>query len=355
MRALLTQEMLMKKVFVSLDECIPGMRIAETVFNEYGAVIVAEDAVLDRHIIRQIENLGVIKIKVYDNMNDMIIVSGTELFRAQYNENLSIVKDILHDISNGKDIDIKKVNEVSDSIITRINENRDIVSCINQMRSVDEYTYTHSVNVSLLCMLIGKWMKFDYFKVKKLVHAGFLHDIGKGKIPPEILNKPEKLTRDEFEEIKKHPVYGFKLAEAIPNLDDAILKGILMHHEREDGSGYPFGVKGPQIHEFAKIVAVADIYDAMTSNRAYRGKESPFEVFELMENDSFGILDPKVTSTFLSNIATYYIGDFVKLNTGDIGEIIYINPSHISQPIVKADDVFIDLTHETNIKILELI
>lgn len=345
----------MKKVFVSLAECMPGMQIAETIFNEYGAAIVAEDTVLDKHIIKKIENLGVIKIKVYDNMNDMIVVSGTELFRAQYNENLSSVKDILHDISNGKEIDTKKVNEVSDSIIARINENRDIVSCINQMRSVDEYTYTHSINVSLLCMLIGKWMKLDYTKVKNLVHTGILHDIGKGKISPEILNKPQKLTSDEFEEMKKHTVYGFKLAEAIPGLDDGILKGILMHHEREDGSGYPFGVKGSQIHDFAKIVAVADIYDAMTSNRAYRGKESPFEVFELMENDSFGVLDPKVTSTFLSNIASYYIGDFVKLNTGDIGEIIYINPNHVSQPIVKADDVFIDLAHEPGIKILELI
>lgn len=345
----------MKKVFVSLDECIPGMQTAETIFNEYGAVIVAENTVLDRHIISKIENLGVIKIKVYDNMDNMIVVSGTELFRAQYNENVSSIKDMLHDISNGKDIDINKVNEVSDSIISRINENRDIIGCINQMRSADEYTYTHSVNVSLLCMLIGKWMRLDYSKVRKLVHAGFLHDIGKARVPSELLSKPGALTKDEFEEIKKHTIYGFKLAEAIPDMDDAILKGILMHHEREDGSGYPFGIKGPQIHEFGKIVAVADIYDAMTSNRAYRGKESPFEVFELMENDSFGILDPKVTSTFLNNIASYYIGDFVKLSTGDIGEIVYINPSHVSQPIVKADEIFIDLSHETGIKILELI
>lgn len=345
----------MKKVFVSLDECIPGMQTAETIFNEYGAVIVAENTVLDRHIISKIENLGVIKIKVYDNMDNMIVVSGTELFRAQYNENVSSIKDMLHDISNGKDIDINKVNEVSDSIISRINENRDIISCINQMRSADEYTYTHSVNVSLLCMLIGKWMRLDYSKVRKLVHAGFLHDIGKARVPPELLSKPGALTKDEFEEIKKHTIYGFKLAEAIPDMDDAILKGILMHHEREDGSGYPFGIKGPQIHEFGKIVAVADIYDAMTSNRAYRGKESPFEVFELMENDSFGILDPKVTGTFLNNIASYYIGDFVKLSTGDIGEIVYINPTHVSQPIVKADEIFIDLSHETGIKILELI
>lgn len=345
----------MKKVFVSVDECMPGMQIAETLLNEYGAVIVAEDAILDRHSIKKIENMGVVKIKVYDKTSDMITASGSEMFRAQYNENVAQVKDILHDISTGREIDPEKVNKVSDSIIARINENRDIVSSINQLRSVDEYTYTHCVNVSLLCMLIGKWLRFDFYKVKNLVHAGFLHDIGKGKIAPELLNKPGALTKDEFEEIKKHPVYGFKLAEAMYGLDDSILKGILMHHEREDGSGYPFGVKGPQIHEFAKIIAVADIYDAMTSNRAYREKESPFEVFELMEKDSFGVLDPKITSVFLSNIAAYYIGDFVKLNTGDIGEIIYINPSHISQPIVKADDVFIDMTQETGIKILELI
>lgn len=345
----------MKKVFVSMDECTPGMQIAETVLNEYGAVIVAENMVLDRYMIDKIKAMGVVKIKVYDNANDVIVASGTELFRAQYNENVSLVKDILHDISSGKEIDPVKVDNISDSIIARINENRDIVRSINQLRSIDDYTYTHSVNVSLLCMMIGKWLRFDFYKVKNLVYAGFLHDIGKGKISSELLNKPGALTKDEFEEIKKHPVYGFKLAETIGGLDDAILKGILMHHEREDGSGYPFGVKSPQIPEFAKIIAVADIYDAMTSNRVYKEKESPFEVFELMERDSFGILDPKITRVFLSNIAAYYIGDFVKLNTGDIGEIIYINPSHISQPIVKADDVFIDLTHESGIKILELI
>ena len=345
----------MKKVFVSVEECIPGMQIAETVFNDYGAVIVAENTILDEHMLSRINKLGIIKIKIYDQINEMIIVSGTELFRAQYNESVNSVKDILHDISSGKNIDIKKVNDVSDSIISRINENRDIVSSINQMRSADDYTYTHSVNVSLLCMLIGKWFKFDYEKVKSLVYAGFLHDIGKGRISSEILNKPGPLTKDEFEEMKKHSQYGYKIAENIPNLDEGILKGILMHHERDDGSGYPYGLKGDQIHEFAKIIAVADIYDAMTSNRSYRGKESPFEVFELMEKDTFGILDHKVTNIFLKNIASYYIGDIVKLSTGDFGEIVYINPSHISQPIVKVDNIYIDLAFERHIKILEII
>lgn len=128
-----------------------------------------------------------------------------------------------------------------------------------------------------------------------------------------------------------------------------------MHHEREDGTGYPMGVKGPQIHDFAKIIAVADIYDAMTSVRIYRGRETPFDVFGLMENGVFGVLNPIIINVFLSNIASYYIGDLVLLTTGDIGEIIYINPRHISQPVVRVGGSYIDLTVERKIKIRELI
>jgi HD-GYP domain-containing protein (c-di-GMP phosphodiesterase class II) len=345
----------MKKVFISVNDCRSGMQIAESIFNEYGAIIITENTTLDSFIIDRIKTLGLAKIKVYDNNEDMIVVSGSELFRAQYNENLIVIKSILRDISTGKEISPEKVNQATDSIIARINENRDIVSCINQMREVDEYTYTHCVNVSLLSMLIGKWLKYDYYRIKSLVSAGLLHDIGKGKISPDILNKPGPLSKDEFDEIKKHTVYGYKLAESLPGLNDDTLKGILMHHEREDGSGYPFGLKGDKIHDFAKIIAVADIYDAMTSNRAYGNMECPFEVLERIERNSFGILDHRVVSVFLQNIASYYMGDFVKLSTGDIGEIVFINPFNVSKPIIKVDDVYLDLSHEKEIKVLELI
>lgn len=345
----------MKKVFVSVNECTPGMQIAEDIFNEYGAVIVAENAVLDDFIISKVKSLGLVKIKIYDFNDDMILVSGTELFKAQYNENMSTVKSILHNISTGKEIDSQSVNQATDSILTRINENRDIVNCINEMRMTDEYLYTHSINVSLLSMLIGKWLKYDYYRIKSLVSAGLLHDIGKGKISSAILNKPGALSKDEFEEIKKHSVYGFKIAETMPGISEEVLKGILMHHEREDGSGYPFGLKSDQIHDFAKILAVADIYDAMTSNRTYRDKVCPFDVIEHMERDSFETLDHRVVNVFLKNIASYYMGDFVKLSTGEIGEIVYINPYNVSKPIIKADEEYIDLASERQIKIIELI
>ena len=345
----------MKKVFVSVGNCQPGMQIAENIFNEYGAIIIAENTILDDFIIERIKGLGLVKIKIFDHNDDMILVSGTELFRAQYNENLNNVKSILHDISTGKDIDAARVNQATDSILNRINENRDIVNCINEMRETDEYLYTHSINVSFLAMLIGKWLKYDYYSIKSLVSAGFLHDIGKGRIDAKILSKPGALTKEEFEEMKKHPVYGFKLAEEMNGLNDDILKGILLHHERDDGSGYPFGMKGDQIHHFAKIIAVADTYDAMTSNRAYRHMECPFDVLEQLEKGCFGKLDHRVVNTFIKNIASYYMGDFVRLSTGEIGEIVYINPYNVSKPIVKTDDIYIDLANEKQVKILELI
>jgi len=345
----------MKKVFVSIYDCKPGVQIAEDIYNANGVLIAAKNMILDESTIRRIENLGIIRINVYENNDDMIVASGTELFRAQYEENVETFKSIFHDISTGRDIGPDRVNRATDSIIFRINENRDIVNCVNDMHDSEEYLYTHSVNVALLSMLIGKWLKYDYKRIKSLVTAAFLHDIGKVKIAPEILNKPGRLTEDEYAEVKKHSTFGYKIVDQMPDMNDDILKGILMHHEREDGSGYPNGLKGQQIHPFAKIIAVADIYDAMTSNKAYRNMICPFDVIETIEKDYFGVLDHRVVSVFLHNIASYYIGYFVKLTNGDIGEIIYINQNNVSKPIIKANNQFIDLTVKKDIKIVELI
>ena len=345
----------MKKIFIGVTECKPGMKMAETIFNEYGAVIVGEGTILDLHIINTIIKLGIIKTKVYSSNDNISEVKSTEIFKAQYNENVDTIKQVIHNISRGGSIDINKVNHISHTIYARINENRDIVNSIHQIKNVDEYTYTHCINVSMLCMLIGKWLKFDKKKLELLIQAGLLHDIGKGRINPEILNKPGALSPDEYEEIKNHALYGYMITDNISEINEDVRKGILMHHEREDGTGYPNGVKGSYIHEFAKIIAVADIYDAMTSNRIYEQKKSPFEVFSLLENNSFGILDTRVVKVFLSNMAVYYIGDFVRLSTGDMGEIIYINPMRIAQPIIRVENSYVDLAIETNVKIAELV
>jgi len=349
------QGSVMDKISINIRQCKPGMQIAETVFSDYGTVIVAENTILDAHIIEKLDKLNISEIKIFNQANNIIEYNSTENFETQYKENVKQLKEVMHDISTGKSINVEKLNDVSHSLFLRINENRDIVGCINQMRKVDEYTYTHSINVSLLCMLIGKWMRYDLKTVKLLVQTGLLHDIGKTKISSDILNKPDTLTEDEMEEIIKHPIYGYKMVEGIPEINKNVKKGILMHHERDDGSGYPMKLKSDQIHNFAKIVAVADIYDAMTSNRVYKQKESPFTVLEYFENESYGILDTRIVNVFINNIAAYYLGDYVKLNTGDTGQIVYVNPRHVSRPIVKVGEKYVDLYTEKDLSIIELI
>ena len=345
----------MRKMFVSAYECKPGMRIAEDIYNEYGAIIIAENMILDDYIIMRIQEMGFTRVKIYETSEEMVPVGKTELFKAQYNENVDNFKGILHDISEGKDIDSKRVNEATNSIILRINENRDIVNAVNEMRNSDEYLYSHSINVSLLSMLIGKWLKLDYKSIKSLVTSAYLHDIGMDKVPAEIVNKPTSLTAEEYDEVKMHCQYGFKTAETMQDMNDDILKGILMHHEREDGSGYPFGLNSKQIHDNAKIIAVADIYDAMTSKRVYRRRICHFDVIECIQRDYFRKLDQHIAGIFLNNIASYYIGEFVKLNTGAIGEIVHINQNNISKPIIRSNDVYIDLSKERSISIVELV
>jgi len=343
----------MNKIIVYTHELVPGMRIAETILNEYGAIVVSEGTVLDENIIRKLNNIGVYRLQIFDEK--VVEVETKDVFKKKYNEDVNKVKELIWSISNGMDFNNAKVNEVVDSVLNRSEERRDIIGCLNQIRSADEYTYSHSVNVSLLAMLIGKWMKLDDERVRLLVQAGLLHDIGKTKVPFEILNKPGKLTDEEFEEVKKHTVHGYRILEKVPHVHREILAVVLMHHEKEDGSGYPTGLTGEKLNLLTKIITVADIFDAKTSNRVYKGKETPFDVFKFMEEESIGKLSPVVVNVLFNNIASYYIGDKVKLNNGDIGEIVYINPRSVSKPIVKVDNKYIDLLVEKDAKIKEII
>jgi len=344
----------LKKLFIDPQELQSGMKIGETILNDYGAIIISEGTILDDHLVNKLMKLELYRVKIIVDDN-VTVVEKPEIFVQKYNENVREYKEIMGDIANGGGLDTVKVNGLVNSVLKRVEEKRDIVSCLNQIKTADEYTYTHSVNVSLISMLIGKWMKFDAEKIRLLVQGGLLHDIGKTKVPQEILNKPGKLTTEEFNEMKKHTVYGYRILEKVPSISKDVMAVVLMHHEKEDGSGYPTGMKSDKINIFAKIVAVADIYDAMTSNRVYRDKESPFEVFQLLEEDSIGTLNPVVVSAFLSNIAAYYIGDKVRLTNGEIGEIIHINPRCVSRPILKVGDEYIDMLVTKNIKIKEII
>ena len=345
----------MIKKEVSPYDLVPNMKIAETILNDYGSVVIMENTVLDEYIIKKLQNQNLSKIKVFEEKTNKSIIKTKEFFQQNYNEGIYEVKEIISELIIDKDVKTEKVKKVVDSVINMADEKMDLIRSMNQIRSSDEYLYTHSMNVAMLSMLIGKWLKYEDKKLQALVQAALLHDIGKIKVPLEILNKPGKLTDAEYEEMKKHSEYGYRMLEEKGNISMDICLAVLMHHEREDGSGYPIGAKSNRIHDFAKIIAVADISDAMTSERVYKERESPFEVFELMEEKTIGQLSVEVVLTFLNNIASYYIGDLVMLDNGEVGEIVHINPRQVSKPIIKVKEKYLDLTVEKNIKIKHLI
>lgn len=204
-------------------------------------------------------------------------------------------------------------------------------------------------------MLLGKWLGLKSSQIDDLIKAAILHDIGKVKIPEKILNKKGKLSDEEFEIMKKHPVHSYEIALDSQKLSFDILKAILLHHEKENGSGYPLMVRGDKIPLYAKIIGICDVYDALTSERVYKGRMSPFDAFKIIELDGYELFDVKVMLTFLQNISNYYIGTDVVLNNGDIGQVVYINPRNISYPIVKIGSEYIDLLSTKELKIVSLL
>ena len=335
------------------SDCKPGMVLASDIINDYGAVILYQNSILDEYSISKLMKLGLNFVKIYKDYE--FKEKKHAVIEAQYNNNLEEFKEIIWDISCGKTLEMERVSEVSRSISSNFDSIHDLVSCLSKVRSISEYTYAHSLNVSLLCSLLGSWLNLGHKHIEQLSYCGILHDIGKSKIPPEILNKPDTLTEEEFDKIKQHPLIGYKMLEDNKEISKDVALGVLMHHEREDGSGYPFGFKSERIYYYAKIVAVVDTFDAMTSNRIYKKRQTPFDVLEMYESEYLTKCDAGIMLTFLKHISSYYIGVKVRLTDGSIGEIVYINTNRISRPLIKSKDTIIDLSMVPELKIVEML
>lgn len=344
----------MQKKVIPLSETMPGMLVAEPIRNlDTGLIYVGENQELTADTIRKLENNGIDEIKIYVNTWDDVWKISKDT-KEHYLKCTETAKRLLNQIAYENIIDLVAFKEVKENINKYFNDNYKMIGCINLFKMADSYTYTHSINVALLSTLIGKWMKFGNQAQDHLMLAGLLHDIGKMRIDKNILNKPDKLTDEEFEEIKKHPVYAYELLQDNLEVPLDVKVGILMHHERMDGSGYPYGVYNENINDIAKVIAIADAYDAMISERPYQKKRSPFEVMKLLQEGVFGKLDGKILLTFLSNIASYYIGTYVALNTGEIAEVVAINPSCVYRPIVRVQNRYIDTNSDYSVHIVDL-
>jgi len=346
----------------------PGMTIYEDVYSSAGAIILVKDTILEQWQIEKLHmnNVGKVRIKLTENdglyakkeedeIRSIYDSDRIRSFKEKYAAKVDEVTYIIKEIGKGAAVDVHSASQISRHIIKEFSVISDVINYIHLVRPLDDYTYSHSLNVSLMSIIIAKWLNLNEAEIDEIATAGLLHDIGKTKISEDLLSKPGKLTNAEFEEVKKHTILGYMMLD---NVKDATLKikySVLMHHEKIDGSGYPVGAVDEEIPLFPKIVAVADIYDAMTSNRSYRNRMCPFEVIKNFEMQTFGKLDTKVLTVFLKNIANSYMSDFVELNSGEICEIVFINPNRIWQPIVRLGTDLIDLSHDNNKRFIKAI
>ena len=276
-------------------------------------------------------------------------------FKSDFEESfLSFQRSINEIIRGDREIDTHALIAPVYELIHQCYGPSNVFDMLHALREYDDATYAHSLNVALISHTLGEWMHLPEDDLQMLTEAGLLHDIGKIMLPQEIIKKRGELTFDEYEQVKQHPALGHRVLER-KNVDRHIKNAVLQHHEPLDGSGYPSGLKMNEIDPFAKVVAIADVYDAMTSERLYRGALCPFDAIENFEQEGLQKYDTRAIMTFMSNVTGTYLQNRVRLSDGTQGEIVFINPARYSRPTVRVGRRFIDLTERTDLRIAALI
>lgn len=277
-------------------------------------------------------------------------------FRSEFTENVGVLKASLNQIVE-KNTPIKVDDLIGDTmkIIASQSNTFSVFDMLHNMRDFDDLTYTHSMNVAMICNVFAQWLGMSPDEVKLATACGTLHDIGKLRIDDEIIKKPGKLTDDEFKTIQSHPVFGYRILQN-QKISEHIKLSALEHHEKCDGSGYPMHLPGDKIDKYAKLVAIADVYDAMTSNRVYRKGMCPFKVIEIFEQEGLQKYDVVFIMTFLESVVNTYIDNRVALSDGRIGTVKWINKQRLSKPMVQLENGdFLELAKNPNLSITQIL
>ena len=349
-------------------ELTVGMITAKPVVTKSGQVIVDSSVYLTKQHIDRIRNYRIESISV---MEKSIPVRKSETI--SYDENtLNTVEHKHFEKAFYKNIEFFRlhINDVllrggfkekpellkqTVELFKKYDEIIPLSELLHSLRRVDNATYTHSLNVALLCRLMGTWLNFSKEDIDILTLSGLLHDIGKSKIPKEIILKPGKLTDEEYAVMKQHSLRGYEILKNLP-LDSRIKRAALMHHERGDGTGYPLGLVREDIDSFSLIVSIADVYDAMSTRRCYREAICPFEVIETFEKEGFDKYNSHYATVFLNHIVDTYMNYNVILNNGKSGQIILKNKNNLARPtIYLPSKEFLDLSKHPELSINKII
>ncbi len=337
----------MKMCFkVNIDDVKNGMIVGEDVYCN-GNLLLSKGMVIKSGYISKMTSRGVSKITVFADKSyyDDILLNPVEKF---YVETYEAFAKILDKLKSQNKIDIPEIFPIVESILGAIFSSQNAILSITGLRGEGNYIYSHSLDVCIYSLIAAKVMNLSYEETVILGIGALLHDIGKVKISTDILNKQGKLNEAEFNEVKKHSEYGYDILIRCPQINYDVIKIVMQHHERCDGSGYPKQLKNDEILLLSKIVAIADIYDALTSDRVYKKKILPHEAAEYLLSISNTLVDSQIANIFIKNIAIYPKGCQVLLNTNEVAIILDSNIKMPLRPILKIiTDRFGNPLHES--------
>lgn len=330
---------------ISVYDAEPGMILSRTVFGRDGRRLLQANVELTSQFIQRLIELGVPTIYIQEP-DPLINLDSTTLYEnvkelpdtISFETRLEAEKmlcGITNEAKRGQIFDVRPVNTLVEDIINQTITNRNIIGKLADIRILDDYTFAHCVNVCVLSVAIGVNLGYTRRKLQDLAVGALLHDLGKIMIPEDILKKPSALSKQEFELVQQHPKQGYDMLRQVPGVSLLAANIALQHHERFNGQGYPRSVKGDEIHEFARIVAIADVYDALTADRVYKNMVLPYEAVEIIIASAGYQFDPELVRVFVENTAIYPIGSLVELNTGATGVVIKNNRTLPMRPTVR--------------------
>jgi len=335
---------------IQINQLQKGSVISKNVFSATNKPLAYKDTIVTEGIIEALRAFLVSEVEIEDHYDSKkqtqhdvsnasekvneILTSKSDFYQS-YIDAVQSYKSIYLGWQAGSPVDIGKVRQIILPLIGELQKNEDEILKLYHYCKEEEYIYHHSISVALLSALLAKKLGYQQGEVNQISLTGLLCDCGMSKVTPAIIIKKVTLTETEYKEIKQHPVHSYNMLKNIMSIKDGVKLGVLQHHERLDGSGYPLNVASDQLHPYSKIVALADTYQAMVSVRPFRRKQSPYKVFEQIVQDDFGKFDLQVIQALKQAIVKLSAGSRVRLSNGLEAEIVYVDENYPTRPIVK--------------------
>lgn len=346
------EEQSIEKIVIPITQCVPGMIVMQSIMDEHtGTVILGKDQILTAEAIDKIKKFEHTQVWISlpsKPVNDPVWKASEETIQT-YREYAHILQSVLEEIKEKKSLSIHKLVEVAEHMINHFSDYYSVLACVHLLNQMESDEYVHSVNVASSALVLGKWLEYDEITLKSIIIASLLHDVGKLDINPILMHKSEEeMNSMERLEFRRHPILGYERLVPYNELDIEVLKGVLTHHERCDGSGYPLALRDNKIGDIARVIGIADVYNEL------KEKYSIFEVVKILETQMLRKLDVNMVLLFCNNLMNYYVGAKVLLNTGKIGQIAYIQSQAIYRPVIKVEGEYINLYEKPHLEIISL-